>query len=249
MPTVFEQAGDTQKRGSDRFARNVNDPLGPKSEDESIYETIDRHSFGGQFQAELLGIDSPLDLLLGFSGATGAEAARTGAQLQEALAREGLAEQDIAQRRLEETLSPFVNFGADRIGDFEGLFQGNVPQSAAANQNITDLTSFVDQMILDNPSMNPNAQSILNNAHLINAPNMVSRERSDLLSAIGLGQASAAQQAAGGLQTGAIRGDLLSQIVNVQAAGGIGAAQAFGQGGENLAGLGATLASRFGRNG
>jgi hypothetical protein len=217
-------------------------------EGDSTFDTIDRLSGGGTAQGEALGIDTPLELIKNLSGASGAEAARTAAQLQEDFGREALTEQDIAQRRLEETLAPFVNFGSDLIPGFENLFQGNVPQSAAGSQNITDLTKFVDQMILDNPSMNPNAQSILNNAHLINAPAMLSRERSDLLSGIGLGQASAAQQAAGGLQTGAVRGDLLSQIGNVQAAGGIGAAQALGQGGENIVGLGTTLAQQFGRN-
>jgi len=220
--------------------------LAPK-EDDQAFQTLDRIMGGGTLQGELLGIDTPVELLENLSGSKGAEAARTAAELQEQFGREALTEQDIAQRRLEETLAPFVGFGTDILPEFQNLFGGNVAQSAAGSQNITDLTRFVDDMILDNPSINPNARSILDMGALLNAPNLVSRERGDLLSGIGLGQASAAQQAAGGLQTGQNRVDLLSQIGNVQAAGGIGAAQAFGQGGENLVGLGTTLASQFGR--
>ena len=189
---------------------------------------------------------TPDQLLRDFSGLSGAEAARSAAELQEQLGREALAEQDLSQRRLEETLAPFVGFSTDLIPQFQGLFQPTVSGSAAANQNITDLTQFADDLILDNPAINPNARSILQTGSLLNAPAMVSRERGDLLSALGIGQASAAQQAAGGLETGLNRVDLLSQIGNVQAAGGIGAAQAFGQGGKNLAGLATTIGQQFG---
>ena len=215
-------------------------------EGDDIFQTIDRASLGGTFQGEALGIDTPQELLESFSGQTGADAARTAAEIQEALGREGLLEQETSQRRLEETLAPFVGFGTDVLPELQNLFQPTVAQSADASQNITDLTAFADQMILDNPAINPNTQSILDMGSLLNAPNLLSRERGDLLSAARLGQASAAQQAAGGLQTGQNRVDLLTQIGNTQAAGGIGAANALGQGASNIAGLGTTIASRFG---
>ena len=60
-----------------------------------------------------------------------------------------------------------------------------------------------------------------------------------------LGQASAARQAAGNLQSAQASTDLLTGIGNAQAAGGIGAAQAQGQGSQNVVqGLG-MLASIF----
>ena len=196
-----------------------------------------------------LGLRTPGEALADISGITGAAAAREGARLQEELAREGLLEQDIAQRRLEETLAPFVGLGTGLIPGFEQLFQGDVGSSIAASQNITDLTSLADQMIMDNPAFNPNAPSLLREGALLSGTDLLSRERGDLLSALGLGQASAAQQAAGGLQTGQNRVDLLSQIGNVQAAGGIGAAQALGQGGQNIAGLATTIGQQFGGRG
>ena len=227
------------------FIEDIFEPFTPKEGDD-IFQTIDRASGGGTLQGELLGIRTPTETLEDFSGVTGADAAKTAAELQEQFGREALAEQDISQRRLEETLAPFVGFGTDLIPQFQGLFQPTASGSAAANQNITDLTQFADDLILDNPAINPNARSILQTGSLLNAPAMVSRERGDLLSALGIGQASAAQQAAGGLETGLNRVDLLSQIGNVQAAGGIGAAQAFGQGGQNLAGLATTIGQQFG---
>lgn len=193
-----------------------------------------------------LGLRTPGEATEDVSGITAANAAAEAARLQEEFAREALTEQDISQRRLEETLAPFVQFGTGLIPSYEGLFQGDVASSAAASPNITDLTAFADQLIMDNPAINPNARSILDTGALLNAPNLLSRERGDLLSALGLGQASAAQQAAGGLQTGQNRVDLLTQIGNVQAAGGIGQAQALGQGANNIVGLGTTLAQQFG---
>lgn len=196
--------------------------------------------------SEGLGLRTPGEATEDVSGITAANAAAEAARLQEEFAREALTEQDISQRRLEETLAPFVQFGTGLIPSYEGLFQGDVASSAAGSQNITDLTAFADQLIMDNPAINPNARSILDTGALLNAPNLLSRERGDLLSALGLGQASAAQQAAGGLQTGQNRVDLLTQIGNVQAAGGIGQAQALGQGANNIVGLGTTLAQQFG---
>lgn len=222
--------------------------LAPREGDDA-FQTIDRIMGGGTLQGELLGIGTPAETIEDFSGASGVEAAKSAAKVQELFGREALAEQDIAQRRLEETLAPFVQFGTGLIPEFQNLFQGDAAQSAAASQNITDLTAFADQMILNNPAINPNASSILETGALLNAPNLLSRERGDLLSALGLGQASAAQQAAGGLQTGQNRVDLLSQIGNVQAAGGIGQAQALGQGGQNIVGLASLFGGGFGGGG
>ena len=223
----------------------VEDALKPQ-EGDSLFDTIDRASLGGTFQGELLGIQTPDELSSSFSGEDAADAAREAAETQEAVGREALAVQDASQRRLEATLAPFVSFGTDLIPEFQNLFQPTVAQSAAGNQNITDLTAFADQMIQGVQGINPNSSAILQRGALLNAPNLVSRERGDLLSALGLGQASAAQQAAGGLQTGQNRVDLLTQIGNAQAAGGIGAANALGQGSQNLAGLGSSLATFFG---
>lgn len=193
-----------------------------------------------------MGLRTPAEATDDVSGQTAANAVLEGQRLQEEFGREALGVQDAAQRRLEETLSPFVNFGQGLIGNQQALFGGNTMQNAAGSQNITDLTSLADQMIMDNPAINPNAQSLLAESSLLNAPQMLSRERGDLLSALGIGQASAAQQGAAGLQTGGNAMDLLSQIGNVQAAGGIGQANALGQGGNNIAGLGAMIGQRFG---
>jgi hypothetical protein len=194
----------------------------------------------GEKTAGMLGLPSPGGFAEDVSGISGARAIQEAQELQEQFGREALDVQRQAQLRLEETLAPFVQFSTGLLPQFQSLMTDPL-----SNQTITDLTSLVD---LSNPALSPLAESIAAEAAPLTAFDLASRERGDLLSALRLGQASAAQQAAGGLETGGARQDLLTQIGNVQAAGGLGQAQALGQGAQNLAGLGTAIASRF-RNG
>lgn len=225
---------------------STDDPLNRR--EEGLFFDIDRISGGGTAQAELLGIPSPTQLLEDFSGVTGARAAEQAALMQEQFAREGLAAQTEAQRRLEATLAPFVGFGRDIIPQLNQLFQPTVAGSVAASPTLQGFNEFNAQQLAANPFLAQLDPQGLQQSQLLSNVDLLSRERGDLLSAIGLGQASAAQQAAGDIQTGIGRTDLLSQIGNVQAAGGIGAANALGQGAGNIAGLGATLFGSRGRS-
>jgi hypothetical protein len=202
------------------------------------------------FLEETFGIPGPQDTADAFSGRTGAEAALEGARGQTRIGREGLQLNAETLRRLEETLAPFVQAGQGRIGQASQLFG---PQGA---QTILDDPSF--QAAANRTQQNTLAQQAARGrtgagetplalqTGLTNlGADFLSRQRGDLLSALGLGQASAAQQASGGLQSGQRASDLLTQIGNAQAAGGIGAAQSFGQGSQNIASAGLGLASIF----
>jgi len=179
------------------------------------------------------------------SGRSGIEAARQAALIQEELGREALAEQEASQLRLEETLAPFVGFGVSKIPEFQRLFQPTVSQSIAASPTVSGLQDLGSAAVADNPFLANLSPQALEASQLRSGIDLLSRERGDLLSAIALGQASGAQEAAGGLQTGGSRADLLSQIGNVQAAGLIGGAQAGAQGAQNMAALGTTIAGLF----
>jgi hypothetical protein len=210
------------------------------TETSRVLERADDIGFGGQSQADFFGIQSPGEFIHNISGGAGADAVREGARLQEQLGREGLLVQEQAQRRLEETLAPFVGFSTDLLPRFEGLFASPVD-----DQVVTDLTQLATPGMEGNFGITPLAGDIMQQNNPLLEFNLSGRERGDLLSALRLGQASAAQQAAGGLQTGGARQDLLTQIGNVQAAGALGAAQARGQGAQNLVGLGTTIAGSF----
>lgn len=182
------------------------------------------------------------------SGQAGERAALEAALIQEAFAREALGETAASQLRLEETLAPFVGFGRNVIPEYQNLFGADVASSIAASPTISDLQAMGSQAVASNPflaSLNPAG---LQSAQLVSGIPLLSRERSDLLSAIGLGQASAAQEAAGNLQTGANRADLLAGIGNVQASGLIGGQQARAQGAQNAAAAGTAIASFLNRN-
>jgi hypothetical protein len=188
------------------------------------------------------GLRTPGEALKDISGQTGVEAIKEGQRLQEQFAREALSEQDLAQLQLEETLSPFVGFGTGLIGQTQGLFG-----PGASSPTLDQFSQSGMEQLRSNPMLRNISPGALEQQRLINDTDLLSRERGDLLSAIGIGQASAAQTAAGDITTGDRRGDLLSQIGNVRAAGGIGQAQAMGQGASNLAGIGSTVASAFNR--
>lgn len=195
--------------------------------------------------SEEAGITSPGDITRGLSGITAAEAQIAAARIQEALGREALTEQEQSQLRLEQTLAPFVGFGLSGINNYQQLFQPTVAESISASPTVSGLQNLGAQSVANNPFLAQLDPAGLQQSQLVSGIDLLSRERGDLLSQIALGQASAAQQAAGNLQTGAGRADLLSQIGNVRAAGGIGAAQSRAQGAQNLTGLGLTLAGMF----
>ena len=199
---------------------------------------------------EDVGLPDPGDVAGGFSGAAGAEAALEGAAAQARVGREGLQLNAETLRRLEQTLAPFVQAGQGQIGQASQLFgpQGfqaiQQDPSFQAGANRTLQSTLASQAARGRVGAGETPLALQTGLTGF-GQDFLSRQRGDLLSALGLGQASAAQQAAGGLQSGQRASDLLTQIGNAQAAGGIGAAQSFGQGSQNTVGGAMALFNLF----
>lgn len=168
-----------------------------------------------------------------------------GISLQERLGLEAISETEAAQRRLEETLAPFVGFGESVIPSYNQLFAPTTAESIAASPTISGLQGMGFDAVSSNPFLSQLNPAGLDQYQLIGGIPLLSRERGDLLSAIGLGQASAAQEAAANLQTGSGRADLLSSIGDVRAAQIIANQQRQAQNTQNLVGLGTALASYY----
>lgn len=164
-------------------------------------------------------------------------------QAQLRLGRAALATQLESQKQFEETLAPFVQFGSQLTPQVQQLFGPDVASSVS--KPLLDFNQFSVDQINANPLLATVDQSGLPASQLISNIPLVSRERGDLLSAIGLGQASASQTGAGALETGRRRADLLTQLGNVSAAGGIAQANVGSQRSQNIVGLGTGLASSF----
>ena len=172
-----------------------------------------------------------------FTGQTGAEASLQGAREQIAASREAL---DL----LRGDLSPFAQFGAqflptltDRLNNpdtiagikedplYQALFQ-NATDSITANQAARGKLGSGETL------------SALTNASLGIGSQIYNQRNNDLFNAISLGQNSAAQTGFGGA-------GILQDIGNASAAGGIGAANAYGQGAQNVGQLAGSLISLF----
>lgn len=185
-----------------------------------------------------------------FSGKTGAEASIEAAESQARLGREALALNDETLRRLEQTLAPFVQTAMTVRGQAADLFGPGAAQTVAQDPAFQQALRQQQRQILNRQAAGGRLGAsetplALQTSGAQLGQDFLSRQRGDILGALGLGQASAAQQAAGGLQTGQRGSDLLTQIGNAQAAGGIGAAQSFGQGAQNTAGLVGSIMSMF----
>ena len=190
------------------------------------------------------------DALNAFSGKTGAEAALEAAAGQARIGREGLALNEETLKRLEATLAPFVQAGQGTLAQGSALFGPNAASNiqqdptfqAAANRTLQ--STLASQAARGRTGAGETPLALQTGISNLGA-DFLSRQRGDLLSSIGLGQASAAQQAAGGLQSGQRASDLLTQIGNAQAAGGIGASNALGQGSSNIASAAGGLLAFF----
>jgi hypothetical protein len=192
----------------------------------------------------------PGDYLDAFAGRAGAEASLEGAEAQIRLGREAMGAGREAEERLEQDLAPFVGMGTSRIGRGRELFGPNAAQSvindpafqaAAQRQQLQTLAKQAAGGRLGTAETGGAIQSGLMNL----GSDFLSRERGDILRQIQTGQASAAQQASSNLQASGRSADILTQIGAAQAAGGMGAAQAYGQGTSNMASLAGGIMSFF----
>ena len=180
------------------------------------------------------------------TGQTAADAARRAAAQQEAAGQRAITVAEDAQLRLEEQLAPFVNaLGIDLLPQIQGLYGPTAGQSITQDPALQALLDESQRRISAQQSAQgrPFAETdmLMQDAFLRTGSDLLSRQRSDLLSALGIGQASAAQTGASGVGTASSVGNLLTQIANAQAGGTIGAAQARAAGTGNILGTGLQL--------
>lgn len=173
----------------------------------------------------------------GLTGQLGAEAAQQGAQLQYQSGRE-------AREQLERLNAPYLALGERNISPFEQLlspegqqsYLSNNPMFNAAIQNTSDQlkTSAAAQGKFGSGGL----RNQLFQNYLSQADQAINSQFNRLLAPVTIGQNAANFQ-------GASASELITGQGNALAAGGIGASNAYAQGGANVAGIGAALASFF----
>ena len=215
----------------------------------------------GDFLDDIIGLDpsgggatavlDPTGAIRDISGISGAFAAEQGAKIQEDAGQRAITVSDEAQRRLEGLLAPFGDFGTDLIPQAQRLFGPTAGASIASDPALVALQDEAERRILAGQAARGRVDAgetapMLQDAFLRTGADLLSRQRGDLLSALGLGQASAAQTGVSGIGTAGRTGDLLSQIANAQSAGLIGAQGAKSQGLSNILSLGSAGLTGFG---
>lgn len=218
-------------------------------------DTLGFDSGGGGLGGLLdpLSLGDPLeDAFKSISGQTAQDEAAAGARRAEEVGQRAITVSEDAQKRLEETLAPFVAaLGTDLIPQVQGLFGENAGQSILNDPALKALQDDAERRILAAQAARGRTgagetPAILQDAFLRTGADLLSRQRGDLLSALGVGQSSAAQTGFSGVNTARGTGDLLTQIANAQTAGALGGAQARSQGLGNLINLGASAFGAFG---
>ena len=156
---------------------------------------------------EDVGLPDPGDVFGGFTGQAGAEAALEGAKSQARVGREGLQINAETLQRLEQTLAPFLQAGLGVQDQASQLFGPGGAQSITqdpsfqAGANRTFQNTLARQAARGRTGAGETPLALQSGLTGFGS-DFLSRQRGDLLSALGIGQASAAQQAASGLQSG-----------------------------------------------
>ena len=194
--------------------------------------------------------DSIEDGFKSLTGQTAQDAARDAAIKQEEAGQRALTIQEDAQRRLEERLAPFEQFGLGALGRAETLFGPNAGAAIQSDPLLNQLQSQTQEQILARQAAQGrigtgDTLQILQNALLGNQLGFLQSERDAALNRLGLGQSSAAQTGFSGIQSAGAAGNILGQIANAQAGGLIGGAQARQQGLGNLLSLGGQVVGGF----
>jgi hypothetical protein len=200
----------------------------------------------------------------GLTGQLGAEAAQNGARLQYDATLRGIESQEASEARQLQNLSPFRNLAPQSILDTYRNYATNIPSysyNPANDSLLQDAASVASKNVLNMQAAQGKAgaggtQLAINQAL---APIYMQRQNQMFTQQFdarnqGFNQmnqlVSNAQNAAAG-QGAAIASaannitDLYGQGGNAMAAGGIGAANAYSQGGANVAGIGGMIAGLF----
>ena len=180
------------------------------------------------------------DIIGGLTGSTQAGAAEAGAELQVSATREALAAQQEAAARGQEFLAPFAQGGqevlpqagflTDPQAQFEFLQQNPLFQLALDEaQRGTQQTAAAGGRLSAGDTLQQLSKNVL-----LSAQPLIRQQKQSIAGLLDFGRGVATTQA--GVETGTAQqiAPLLQDIGNVQAAGGIGAANARAAGAQNI---------------
>lgn len=182
------------------------------------------------------------------TGENQARAAQSGAAAQERLGREAIDLQRENAAQIREDLDPFRQFGVGLLGQAEQLFGGNAGEQIINDPVFQALSGEARRQIESRQAARgrtfiPETDQALQDSFLRTGSQLLGQRQGNLLQALGLGQSSAAQQAAGGTQAAGNIANLLTQIGNAQAGGLTAAAGARAAGTGNLLQLAGSMFS------
>jgi len=186
------------------------------------------------------------------TGSTAAKAATQGAELQAGATREAIAATQAAAERGQEFLQPFgqvgqqgleqASFLTDPQQQFEFL-QSNPLFSLALEQAQTGTQKLAAAR--GRLSAGDTLEQLSQNV-LLQASPLIGEQKRSIAGLLDFGRGVAGQQANVEIGAGSQVSPLLQDIGNIQAAGGVGAANARAAGVGNLINIGATAAGGFG---
>lgn len=186
------------------------------------------------------------------TGSSAAEAAQAGSEAQQASTREAIAATTAAAERGQEFLQPFSQVGEQALGQasfltdpqqqFEFL-QNNPLFSLALEQAQTGTQKLAAAR--NRLSAGDTLEQLSNNV-LLSASPLIGQQKQSIAGLLDFGRGVAGQQANVEIGAGSQISPLLQDIGSIEAAGGIGAANARAAGVGNLINIGATAAGGFG---
>jgi hypothetical protein len=180
----------------------------------------------------------------GITGETAADAALNAANIQAQAGREGIEFQRESRDLARADLAPFTQFGQEGLDRSNLLFdqnaqfdflQGNPLFQQALEQN--NQNTLNQASARGRTTAGDTGQQLSENFLLSGMP-LLQNQQQNILSALNIGQNSAAGQGSAALSTGNSISDLITGIGASQAAGQIGAANAQQQGINNLLSIG-----------
>lgn len=187
-----------------------------------------------------------------FSGKTGAEAAERAAQMQAKTGKDAIEFQKSALKTIRRDLNPFKQAG---MAQLDGL--GSLINDPNAQLNYVQNNPFFnalagqarDQLFASQAARgrlgSGGTLGALQDRLLLMGNDLVNQNIGQRFNLAAMGQNAAAQQGTMTQNSGNSISDLITGIGNAQAAGGIGAANALGQGAGNMASAASAIAGIF----
>ena len=200
---------------------------------------------------DALGLPDPSTGIAGFTGELGAEASMEAARLQYQAAQDAIAEQRRASAQGLGFLEPYGGLGlmgveqagflTDPQAQFDFLKNNPLFQLSLDNANRQTQQTVAARGRL---SAGDTLQQLSNNV-LLSASPLLDRQTQGITNLLELGRGVSTAQANTALGVGTNISNLLTGAGDAQAAGQIGAANAYAQGGQNMAAIAGIVASFF----